>query len=272
MNGTGSHSASATTKSFERLNFAEYEAILSDLDGVITKTARLHAAAWKRLFDDYLERVTAKTGRTFQPFDLEEDYRVHLDGKPRQDGVRDFLKSRGMSLPLGSPGDHADRETFYGLGNQKDRYFDSALEKTGVDVYPGTVEFLRLAKRSGLKMAVVSSSHHCAEILDAVGLTALFDVRVDGHEIDRLQLPGKPAPDGFLEAARRLVVPPRRAIVIEDALAGVEAGHAGAFGLVIGVNRRNQADALRDKGAHIVVEDLAELLPGRTEPSSSPPR
>jgi beta-phosphoglucomutase family hydrolase len=270
MNGTGPHQASAATKSFGRVTLAEYEAVLSDLDGVITKTARLHATAWKRLFDDYLQRVAIRTGRTLKPFDLEEDYRVHLDGKPRHDGVKDFLESREVRLPMGSPTDHADRETLYGLGNQKDRYFDAALQKTGVDVYPATVEFLRLAKRSGLKMAVVSSSHHCAEILDAVGLTALFDVRVDGHEIDRLQLPGKPAPDSFLEAARRLVISPQRSIVIEDALAGVEAGHAGAFGLVIGVNRRNQADALRDRGAHIVVEDLAELLPGRIEPSPSP--
>ena len=259
-------------KAIGRVDLAEYEAILSDLDGVITKTARLHAAAWKRLFDDYLKRVTAKAGRAFAPFDLEEDYRVHLDGKPRHDGVKDFLNSRGLNLPFGTPSDSADQETLYGLGNQKDAYFDAALEKTGVEVYPGTLEFLRLAKRSGLKMAVVSSSHHCAEILDAVGLADLFDVRVDGHDIDRLQLPGKPAPDAFWEAARRLAVPPRRAIVIEDALAGVRAGHAGAFGLVIGVNRRNQADALRDQGADIVVEDLAELLPAATEFSSSPPR
>jgi beta-phosphoglucomutase family hydrolase len=259
-------------KAIGRVNLAEYEAILSDLDGVITKTARLHAAAWKRLFDDYLKLAAAKAGRTFKPFDLEEDYRVHLDGKPRHDGVRDFLKSRGLSLPLGSTSDQPDRDTLYGLGNQKDAYFDAALQKTGVEVYPGTVEFLRSAKRSGLKMAVVSSSHHCAEVLDAVNLTSLFDVRVDGHEVDRLHLPGKPSPDAFLEAARRLVVPPRRAIVIEDALAGVQAGRAGAFGLVIGVNRRNQADALRDKGADMVVEDLAELLPAATEFSSPPPR
>jgi alpha,alpha-trehalose phosphorylase len=184
--------------------------------------------------------------------------------------VRDFLKSRGLSLSPGSPSDHADRNTLYGLGNQKDAYFDAALEKTGVEVYPGTVEFLRSAKRSGLKMAVVSSSHHCAEILDAVGLTALFDVRVDGHEIDRLQLPGKPSPDAFLEAARRLVVAPRRAIVLEDALAGVQAGRAGAFGLVIGVNRRKQAEALRSQGADMVVEDLADLLPSGADPSSPP--
>jgi beta-phosphoglucomutase family hydrolase len=243
------------------INLAEYEAVLSDLDGVITKTARLHAAAWKRLFDEYLAHLSTQTGTSFAPFDLEEDYRLHLDGKPRQEGVRDFLHSRGLELPLGNPDDSADLQTLYGLGNKKDAYFKIALRDTGVDVYPGTVEFLHLAERSGLKMAVVSSSHHCAEILEAVGLTPLFDIRVDGHDIDRLRLPGKPAPDSFWEAARRLAVHPRRAIVIEDALAGVRAGHAGGFGLVIGVDRRNQADALREHGADVVVEDLSALLP-----------
>jgi beta-phosphoglucomutase family hydrolase len=266
MDALPSGSAPSLTDPSGRLNVSDFEAILSDLDGVITKTARLHAAAWKRLFDDYLERLAAQTGTTFTPFDLEEDYRLHLDGKPRHDGVRDFLKSRGLTLPLGDSRDGAEQETVYGLGNKKDAYFDAALRESGVAVYPGTVEFLRLAKRSGLKTAVVSSSHHCAEIVEAVGLTDLFDVRVDGHEIDRLSLPGKPAPDAFLEAARRLAVRPRRAIVIEDALAGVQAGRAGEFGLVIGVNRRNQAKALREQGADLVVEDLGELLPSASMP------
>ena len=270
MNGPPLHPGSPATKAIGLLNLAEHEAVLSDLDGVITKTARLHAEAWKRLFDAYLAHVAAQMGTTFTSFDLEEDYRLHLDGKPRQDGVRDFLKSRALSLPLGDPSDNADRETLYGLGNRKDTYFEAALRETGVAVYPGTVEFLHLAKHAGLKLAVVSSSHHCAEILEAVGLTPLFDVRIDGHEIDRLRLPGKPAPDAFWEAARRLAVEPHRAIVIEDALAGVRAGQAGGFGLVIGVDRRRQADALREQGADVVVEDLSELLPGKLE-SSSPP-
>jgi trehalose 6-phosphate phosphatase len=265
MHGSPSERASAATTKFDRLHFAAYDAILSDLDGVITQTARLHAAAWKRLFDDYLCHVAAKMGTACQPFDLDEDYRLHLDGKPRQDGVRDFLQSRGLTLPLGSPGDGADRDTLYGLGNRKDGYFETALRDTGVAVYPTTVEFLRAAKEAGLKMAVVSSSHHCAEVIEVVGLTALFEVRIDGHEIDRLRLPGKPAPDAFVEAARRLTVEPRRAIVIEDALSGVRAGRAGGFGLVIGINRRNQAQALRDLGADVVVNDLGELLPGSTE-------
>jgi len=253
------------TKNLGRINLAEYKAVLSDLDGVITKTARVHATAWKRLFDDYLAQVSSQTGTAFEPFHLEEDYRLHLDGKPRHDGVRDFLMSRGLNLPPGDPSDSADRETLYGLGNKKDAYFETALHETGVNVYPGTVEFLHLAKDAGVKLAVVSSSHHCAEILEAVGLTPLFEVRIDGHEIDRLRLAGKPAPDSFWEAARRLAVEPHDAIVIEDALAGVRAGHAGGFGLVIGVDRRNQAEALREQGADIVVSDLSDLLPGKRE-------
>jgi beta-phosphoglucomutase family hydrolase len=268
----GKRSSEAATTRAARFDFGPYEAVLSDLDGVITQTARLHAAAWKRLFDDYLAGLTARTRATFRLFDLEEDYRLHLDGKPRQDGVRDFLQSRGLSLPLGSPEDGADRQTLYGMGNKKDAYFEDALREAGVAVYPGTVEFLRLAKGAGLKMAVVSSSHHCADILEAVGLTPLFDVRVDGHDIDRLRLPGKPAPDSFLEAAGRLRVRPVRAIVIEDALAGVQAGRAGGFGCVIGVNRRNQAQALHELGANVVVDDIAELLQHRPEYSSAPPQ
>ena len=272
MNGESSSEARGVPARIARFDFRPYEAVLSDLDGVITQTARLHAAAWKRLFDDYLAGVTTRTGATFTPFDLEDDYRLHLDGKPRHDGVRDFLKSRGLSLPLGSPEDGAARETLYGMGNRKDAYFEAALREAGVTVYPATVEFLRLAKRAGLKMAVVSSSHHCADILEAVGLTWLFDARVDGHEIDRLHLPGKPAPDSFLDAARRLGVRPERAVVLEDALAGVQAGRAGGFGCVIGVNRRNQAQALREHGANVVVGDLAELLQDRPQLSSAPPR
>ncbi|HKT34301.1 MAG TPA: beta-phosphoglucomutase family hydrolase [Nitrospira sp.] len=263
------HPASETATKADPLNVAEYEAVLSDLDGVITKTARVHAAAWKRLFDDYLAGVSAQTGLTAKPFDLEEDYRLYLDGKPRQEGVRDFLKSRGLSLPLGNPGDGSEHETLYGMGNKKDAYFETTLNATGVDVYPGTVKFLQLAKRAGLKMAVVSSSHHCAEIIEVVGLTSLFDVRIDGHDIDRLRLPGKPAPDTFWEAGRRLAVEPKRAIVIEDALAGVRAGHAGGFGFVIGVDRQQQADALREQGADIVVADLSDLLPNRKHPEAT---
>ena len=254
-------------------NFTEFGAVLCDLDGVITQTARLHAAAWKRLFDDYLQEVAARTGAPFKSFDLGEDYRLYVDGKPRHEGVRDFLASRGVSLPPGTPSDGPDHETLYGLGQRKDKHFKVALRETGVIPYPNTVKFLHLAHAMGLKMAVVSSSHHCAEIIETVDLSSLFDVRVDGHEIDRLRLAGKPAPDSFLEAARRLAVEPRHGIVIEDALAGVQAGHAGGFGLVIGVDRHNQAQALREQGADIVVADLGELLSSlaNIEGSSTPP-
>ena len=251
-----------------QLDFTRFEAVLFDLDGVITKTAGLHAAAWKRLFDEYLERQAARGRSEFHPFDLEKDYRLYVDGKPRYDGVKSFLDSRGLTLPWGTPADGPDEETICGLGNKKDQYFEAQLREAHVVVYPSTVRCLRLAKASGLKSAVVSSSHHCRQIIDAVGLTTLFESLIDGHEIDRLHLRGKPAPDMFLEAARRLGVPAPKAIVIEDAQAGVEAGRAGGFGLVIGIDRQNQAEALRHHGADIVVADLAELLPGEhpTEP------
>ena len=245
----------------KRIHLADFDAILCDLDGVITQTAILHAGAWKRLFDDYLKRSAVRTGVTSKPFDLEEDYRLYVDGKARYDGVRDFLRSRNLDLPWGSPDDSSDRETIYGLGNRKDEYFEAALREKGVTVYPGTVRYLRLARDAGLKNAVVSSSHHCREIIDKAGLTTLFDTRIDGYEIDRLHLAGKPAPDSFLEAARRLAVLPEKGIVIEDALAGVQAGHVGGFGLVIGVNRQDQAQALRQHGADIVIADLDELFP-----------
>lgn len=242
---------------------ARFHAILFDLDGVITKTAAVHATAWKRLFDEFLSQRTATCGVAYQPFDIEKDYPLYVDGKPRYDGVNSFLASRGISLPWGTPTDGPDRETIYGLGNKKDGYFEATLRDIGVEVYPSTVRCLHLAKNLGMKTAVVSSSHHCRDILETAGLLALFDARIDGVEIDRLHLAGKPAPDTFCEAARRIGVPPERAIVIEDALAGVAAGRAGGFGLVIGLDRRQQAEALRRHGADLVVPDLAELLPGQ---------
>lgn len=256
----------------DRHGFTNFDAALFDLDGVITETAVLHAAAWKRLFDEYLKNLAARTGFPYEPFDSARDYRLYVDGKSRYDGVKDFLRSRGLTLPSGSPDDGPDRETIYGLGNKKDEYFEGYLRETGVVVYPGTVRYLRAARAAGLKAAVVSSSHHCREIIQSAGLTALFEARIDGHEIDHFHLQGKPAPDTFLEAARRLGVSPAKAIVIEDALAGVRAGQAGGFGLVIGVNRQNQAEALRQHGADIVVADLAEMLPSEpeTEPSVVP--
>ena len=259
-------------RTLPRIRLADFDAVLFDLDGVITNTATVHASAWKQLFDSFLKQSAEQTGAAWKPFRLQEDYRLYVDGKARYDGVRDFLKSRNLVLPLGSPDDRSDQETIYGLGNKKDEYFEAALRANGVLVYQATVRFLHLAKDTGLKTAVVSSSHHCREILDTAGLTTLFEAIIDGHEIDRLHLAGKPAPDAFLEAARRLTVQPGKAIVIEDALAGVQAGHAGGFGLVIGVNRRDQAQALRQHGADLVIADLDELVPitPTSEPTSMP--
>jgi beta-phosphoglucomutase family hydrolase len=243
------------------LEWASFGAALFDLDGVVTKTARVHASAWQHLFNEYLQSYSVRTGRPFRPFDIEQDYRVYVDGKLRYEGVKSFLDSREIVLPWGTPEDGPGEDTIYGLGNKKDGYFETYLKESGVEVYEGTVRFLRVARDRGLKTAVVSSSKHCKQVVEAARLTALFDTRVDGIETQRLHLRGKPAPDTFLEATRRLDVHPTRAIVIEDALAGVAAGRAGDFGLVIGLDRRRQADALRQQGADIVAADLSELLP-----------
>jgi haloacid dehalogenase superfamily, subfamily IA, variant 3 with third motif having DD or ED/beta-phosphoglucomutase family hydrolase len=243
------------------LEWARFGAALFDLDGVVTKTARVHASAWQHLFNEYLQSYSVRTGRPFRPFDIEQDYRVYVDGKPRYEGVKSFLDSREIVLPWGTPEDGPREDTIYGLGNKKDGYFETYLKEAGVEVYEGTVRFLHVARDRGLKTAVVSSSSHCKQVVEAAGLTELFDTRVDGLETQRLHLRGNPAPDTFLEAARRLGVHPEQAMVIEDAQAGVAAGRAGGFGLVIGLDRRRQADALRQQGADIVANDLSELLP-----------
>ncbi|WP_447986626.1 HAD family hydrolase [Nitrospira sp. Nam74] len=243
------------------LDVARFKAALFDLDGVVTKTAAVHARAWRHLFNDYLKADSIRTDQPFRPFDIEHDYRQYVDGKPRYEGVKSFLDSRGIALPWGTPTDGPEENTIYGLGNKKDGYFQTYLRETGVEVYPGTVRFLRMVRDHGMKTAVVSSSNHAQQVIETAGLTPLFDTRIDGHEAQRLHLRGKPAPDTFVEAARRLDVPPPQAIIIEDALAGVEAGRKGGFGLVIGLDRRNQAEALRQHGADIVAADLAEFLP-----------
>jgi alpha,alpha-trehalase len=237
------------------------DAILFDLDGVISQTAVIHARAWERLFNEFLTAYAHRTGATIRPFTIQLDYPVYVDGKPRVEGVRSFLASRNITVPAGSPGDGPDASTVYGLAKKKDAYFKEALGETGARLYPSTIRLAKLAKARGLKTAVVSASHHCREILEHAGIASLFDTRVDGYDIDRLQLPGKPAPDTFLEAARRLQVMPARAAVIEDAQAGVRAGRSGGFGLVIGLDRQHQAEALREQGADIVVPDLEDLLP-----------
>lgn len=234
------------------------DAVIFDLDGVITDTAVVHAAAWKRLFDGYLAARFGTDG--FRPFE-EADYLAHVDGKPRYDGVRDFLASRGIALPEGDPSDPPDRETVCGLGNRKDEYFQVAL-RDGVDPYPSSVDLVRALREEGTAVAVVSSSRNAGAVLDAAGLGELFPVRVDGVDAHELGLAGKPDPALFLEAADRLGVDPDRAAVVEDALSGVEAGRRGRFRLVVGVDRADQAAELRQHGADVVVDDLGQLRDG----------
>jgi beta-phosphoglucomutase family hydrolase len=238
----------------------QYDAVLLDLDGVITNTANLHAACWKQMFDDYLRRRAIQRGEEFRPFDLAADYRLYVDGKPRFNGVRDFLRSRGIRLAEGSPEDPPQAETVCGLGNRKNVLVNKAIGDGGVERYEGTVRLIHQLRRRGFKTGVVTSSQNCSAVLKAAKLDAFFDVQVDGNTIRDQQLAGKPAPDTFLMAARLLGVEPSRAIVIEDAISGVEAGSSGNFGLVIGVARKGNAEELRHHGAHLVVDDLGELV------------
>lgn len=236
-----------------------FDAVLFDLDGVLTDTASLHARCWKRVFDEFLERWAKQRGEPFRAFDVEGDYLRYVDGKPRVDGARDFLVARGVELRESS-GAAADLDCLASVAEQKDALFERALESEGVRAYEGSVRWVRRLRSLGLHTAVVSASHHCAAVLRAAGIAELFDVRVDGQLAERLQLAGKPAPDSFLEAARELRVAPNRAVVVEDAIAGVRAGRAGSFGLVIGVARRGAPDALVLAGADRVVRDLEEML------------
>jgi beta-phosphoglucomutase family hydrolase len=245
----------------------DYDAVLFDLDGVLTKTASVHAAAWKKLFDGFLEQRAADTGEPVVPFDIDADYRRYVDGRPRYDGVTAFLKSRGIELPWGAPDDSPGTQTVHALGNLKDQYFLQHLEQHGVEGYEASIELVRTLRAQEVKTAVVSSSNNCAAVIEAAGISRLFDARVDGTDITRLALNGEPAPDAFLEAARRLRTEPARAVVVEDAIAGVEAGHAGGFGLVIGVDRSRQSQALRRAGADAVVTDLAQVQVAVEPPS-----
>lgn len=237
----------------------DFDAVLFDLDGVLSRTARVHAAAWKKLFDEFLEQRSADTGEPFVPFDIEIDYGRYVDGKPRYDGVKDFLGSRGIGIPQGTPDDRADMRSTYALGNLKDSYFLSHLTDDGVEVCEESIAFVRELRAQGIKTAVVSVSRNCAAVLEAAGVCELFDTRVDGNDIVHLGLNGKPAPDGFLEAARRVRIEPGRAVVVEDAIPGVAAGRAGQFGCVIGVDRFGQAPALRAAGADVVITGLAQV-------------
>jgi beta-phosphoglucomutase family hydrolase len=235
-------------------------ACLFDLDGVLTQTAKVHARAWKEMFDDFLRERAERTGQPFEPFDRATDYDEYVDGLPRLDGVRSFLESRGIMLPVGSPTDPPGSETVQALGKRKNELVLRLIEEDGVEAYDGSVRFVEVALEQGLGRAVVSSSTNAREVLEAAGIEHLFETIVDGVVAEREGLPGKPAPDTFLSASRALAVQPAQAAVFEDALAGVEAGRAGAFGWVVGVDRTGQAEALRDRGADVVVRDLAELL------------
>jgi beta-phosphoglucomutase family hydrolase len=235
-------------------------ACLFDLDGVLTQTAKVHAAAWKQMFDEFLRRRAEQTGAEFVPFDPVADYDEYVDGKPRYDGVRSFLAARGIELPQGRPDDPVYAETIDGLGNRKNEIVLRMIREQGVQPYAGSVRYVETARDRGLRRAVVSSSANARDVLVAARIDDLFEVVIDGHVVEREGLQGKPAPDTFLAGAHAVGVEPAAAAVFEDALAGVEAGRAGHFGYVVGVDRVGQADALRAHGADLVVEDLAELL------------
>ena len=235
-------------------------ACLFDLDGVLTQTAKVHAAAWKAMFDEFLRGWAARHGQQFEPFDPVRDYDEYVDGKPRYEGVQSFLAARGIELPQGTPGDPPAAETIDGLGNRKNELVLKMIHEHGVQPYEGSVRYVHAAKDPRLRRNVVSSSTNCRDVLEAAGIDDLFEQIIDGVVAEREHLKGKPAPDTFLAGARAVGAEPRQAAVFEDALVGVEAGRAGGFGIVVGVDRAGQADALRAHGADVVVEDLADLL------------
>ena len=250
------------------IDWTGYDAVLFDLDGVLTATARLHATAWTRLFDDYLARRAAARGEPFHRFEP-RDYAQYVDGRPRDDGVRTFLASRGITVPDGAPDDPAGRETVCGLGNRKNALFFEILAAEGVDTIAGTVAVVRHLRRHGVRTAVVSSSRSCAAILEAAGIAGLFELQVDGVVARRRGLAGKPAPDTFLHAAGALGVAPSRTVVVEDAIVGVAAGRAGAFALVVGIDHAGAPGDLARAGADLVVTDLADTLPDGGGPAAA---
>lgn len=245
---------------------SQFEAVLFDLDGVLTPTAKIHAACWKRVFDNFLEHRAQAEEVPFVPFDIQPDYLLYVDGKPRYPGVESFLASRGIQLPYGDPSAPPNQTTICGLGNSKDRYFASVLHEQGIAAESGAIALVQYLRAAGIKTAVVSSSRNCKEVLKVADIADLFDSVVDGKLAEQLNLPGKPAPDTFLYAAEQLGAQPRQAVVFEDAIAGVQAGKAGQFGLVVGVAHGDNAQALRENGADLVVTDLKEMLPDAHQP------
>lgn len=235
-------------------------ATLFDLDGVLTDTASVHKKAWKLMFDNFLEAQAEQAGTQFVPFDVDSDYLKYVDGKKREDGVRSFLASRGVTLPDGAPDDAPDAQTVFGLGNRKNEAFQHTLQTDGVEVFDGSRRYLEAVVNAGFGTAVVSSSANTRQVLELTGLDKFVQQRVDGVTLREQNIAGKPAPDSFLRAAELLGVTPAEAAVFEDALSGVEAGRAGDFGYVVGVDRVGHAEALRRNGADVVVADLAELM------------
>lgn len=235
-------------------------ATLFDLDGVLTDTASVHKKAWKSMFDDFLKAEAERAGTQFVPFDIDTDYLTYVDGKRREDGVRSFLASRGIEIPDGGPDDPAEARTIHGLGTRKNAMFQHTLHTDGIEVFEGSRRYLEAVVAAGFGTAVVSSSANTREVLELTGLDRFVQHRVDGVTMREEDIAGKPAPDSFLRAAQLLDVTPAEAVVFEDALSGVEAGRAGKFGYVVGVDRVGQAEALRDNGADVVVTDLAELM------------
>ena len=243
------------------IDWKTYEAVLFDLDGVLTATAALHARAWKRMFDEFLAVRASRSGETLPPFELPSDYALYVDGLPRYDGVRSFLAARDVPLPNGAPDDPPDRVTVCGLGNRKQLLFSDLLASEGVDAYPGSVAVVRHLLANGVRTGVVSSSRSAEAILAAAGLTELFGVRIDGVAAVERGLPGKPAPDTFVCAAHLLAAAPSRSAVVEDAISGVEAARAGGFALVVAIDRTGSAEGLARAGADVVVTDLGDTLP-----------
>ncbi|MCB9978872.1 MAG: beta-phosphoglucomutase family hydrolase [Rhodospirillales bacterium] len=237
----------------------DYDAWLFDMDGVITNTATLHARSWKAMFDAYLKDRASHTGAEFVPFDAEHDYHTYVDGKPRYEGVDCFLRHRGIVLPFGTPEDPIEKETVCGLGNRKNIEVNRELETNGAEVYPTSLALVQALKAKGKKVAIVTSSKNCEIILKAAKIKDLFDAQMDGVIAAARGIPGKPRPDTYLEAARMLGVPADRAVVVEDAISGVQAGRAGEFGHVLGVDRVGNAAALLENGADSVVQDLGEI-------------
>jgi len=236
-----------------------HHAVIFDLDGVLTQTAQVHAKAWKKLFDPFLKRQSEEKGIAFVPFDFKKDYLQYVDGKPRYEGIQSFLTSRDIHLPMGDPEDSPDKVTITGMGNKKNQLFLKQLEQDGVNVYQSTIDLIKQLREHAVKIGLISSSKNCTSIINKIGVTELFDVKVDGMDAAKMEIKGKPEPDIFLKASDQLGVEPRHVVVVEDAISGVQAGKRGGFGLVIGVDRSDQSEELRKKGADVVVKDLSEV-------------